>query len=261
MRSVLKQLFVLTVSCAALSAHPGLPLALARADEQKGKVSQGETKAGSEGEDPREKRAFPQGIIAELGNREIWAVVLLAFGFGLVGSFAYELAEERTSKPSPPAASVSEAPPDPPTPKGGFWPRVLLGGFAAVAALYPLRPEGLIGLLGLSLLTGSMGTALFKVLQERVLQLAKTAQLAADLAAKQAALANISQISQEGAARALAPAAEGVTTATAESVVSDAVTLSVIAGVAEAALRSSGGRPGVGNGQRPVDGPSQRGGG
>jgi hypothetical protein len=212
------QLLVLAACCAALSASPAGLHAQDRA---------GEKKPDAPGVSSPADKGFPQKIIDELWDRRVWVVVLVAFVFGAMGSFAYELAEARSPKPPPPAPS----PPD-----RGFWFRVLLGGFAAVAVLYPLRPDGLIGLIGLSVIAGSMGAALFKALQERVLLLARTARLSAAVEADRAMFRDIRQQAREGATQAAAALQDDR-----QPPAAGAVKLSVIAGLAEAGLRVSEG--------------------
>ena len=231
MRRISKTLFVLAISYVALSAHS----TVLHAED-----STLEIKTGTQGRTSARNEGLPQGIIDDLGNWRVWVVLVLAIGFGSLGSLAYELVEGRTSLPSPAPAEPS-APTVPPKPDGGFWPRVLLGGFAAVAVLYPLKPEELIGLIGLSLIAGSMGTALFKTLQERVKELAKTARLASALAANELVLRDIHRLAQEGTASAKASGPETLQISPAKSEGGGVVTLSIIASLAEAGLRSSQG--------------------
>ena len=124
--------------------------------------------------------------------------------------------------------------------RGALWARVWLGGFAAVAVLYPLRPEGLISLVSLSVIAGSMGTALFKILHDRVLQLARTARLGAALAANESMLRDIHKTAQEGAASVRTSNFEATQSPAAESA-GGAGTLSLIASMAAAGVRTSEG--------------------
>ena len=185
MLRVLNPLFMFAVCCVALSIPPTRLHAQDTAAEKK-EGTQNQPSARNEG--------LPQGIIDDLGNWRIWVVLLIAFAFGFMGSYAYERAEAWAPTATPAPADSAALP----APRGALWARVWLGGFAAVAVLYPLRPEGLISLVSLSVIAGSMGTALFKILHDRVLQLARTARLGAALAANESMLRDIHKTAQGG---------------------------------------------------------------
>lgn len=118
-----------------------------------------------------------------LATLTLWQTLGVTLLGGAIGGVVYELlilqgniefphrltAAEQMENPHAIAAYMYDL---------GIWARVIIGAFAAVAALLVVTPESLFKLLATSIIAGSAGTAIFRSLQDRLL---------AALAQKQAA--------------------------------------------------------------------------
>jgi len=115
------------------------------------------------------------GLNAVDFSPDLWLVVLLTITCGGLGGVVFELLNlqgniERPHKPTDDelAAKLAYA-----SRKHvidlGIWARVIVGAAAAPPAMLFLRPETAFGLLAMSVVAGSAGTAVFRSLQERLL--------------------------------------------------------------------------------------------
>jgi hypothetical protein len=140
-------------------------------------------------------------VFGQLKSGRFWLMLLIALVFGGAGGVAYELLIlqgniERYHPAEP--AEVKE-----PYPYAiaknlidlGIWARVIIGALAAVAALWLLTPATALGLIAGSIIAGSVGTSVFRSLQDRLL---------ASLAQKDAEdVRNAAQLQTETVGRAL----------------------------------------------------------
>lgn len=115
------------------------------------------------------------GLNAVDFSPDLWLVVLLTITCGGLGGVVFELLNlqgniERPHKPTDDelAAKLAYA-----SRKHvidlGIWARVIVGAAAAPPTMLFLRPETAFGLLAMSIVAGSAGTAVFRSLQERLL--------------------------------------------------------------------------------------------
>jgi hypothetical protein len=221
----------------------GLPGLLGQATTRATTTTAGSKQGGAQPPTTEPKAKEPNrdltNLFGELKDWEFWAVLFVAFVFGLLGSLAYELfraqgppvpAAPGTPNPAPapmpppnknpapapgPAVAPNPAPvpaapavPNPAPSKGvpktslqplnwDLFSRVFLGGMAAIAVLYLVTPDGLIKLVSLSILAGSMGSTLFVTLQDRVKKATEVAHLTSTLNNTRTVFQSIAQKTQE----------------------------------------------------------------
>ncbi|MEZ4862821.1 MAG: hypothetical protein R3C14_16005 [Caldilineaceae bacterium] len=109
-----------------------------------------------------------------LANLPIWLALSVTLVGGAIGGVVYELlllqgnielphrltAAENFDNPHAIAAYMFDL---------GIWARILIGAFAAVAALLVVTPETFYKLFAASIIAGSAGAAIFRSLQDRLL--------------------------------------------------------------------------------------------
>lgn len=122
----------------------------------------------------------PQGVIkglktTNLGDRELWIVLLLTMLAGGFGGFVFELLNlqgniERKHDPTEDdlAAKFAYASPENVIDLG-VRARIIIGMFAAPPAMLFLQPESVFALIAMSIVAGSAGTGFFRALQDRFL--------------------------------------------------------------------------------------------
>jgi len=110
-----------------------------------------------------------------LGDRELWIVLLLTMVAGGFGGFVFELLNlqgnvERKHDPTDDelAAKFAYARPQNVVDLG-VRARIIIGMFAAPPAMLFLQPESVFGLIAMSVVAGSAGTGVFRALQDRLL--------------------------------------------------------------------------------------------
>lgn len=187
-----------------------------------------------------------ENIYNDLTSWHLWLTVLLAGVCGALGGLVYELValQDRIKLPSRlPAvptgqAANGDAPPGAQFWNLGFLARVLIGGLASISVLYFISPTTGIQLLALSIISGSVGMALFQALQARVEAMLKASQLAAAAQVHQAILDKSNEFK-----KILSPAAQGVAAAGTPSPSEAVAVLDQIGALAQEGLRVAGREP------------------
>jgi hypothetical protein len=114
---------------------------------------------------------MPEQILAGL---PLWLALLLTLSSGAIGGVVYELLILHGNIELPHRLTATEAVDNPHAVAQymydlGIWARVLIGAFAAVAALLVIDPETILTLISSTLIAGSAGTSIFRSLQDRML--------------------------------------------------------------------------------------------
>jgi hypothetical protein len=114
---------------------------------------------------------MPEQILAGL---PLWLALLITLSSGAIGGVVYELLILHGNIELPHRLSAAEAVDNPHAVAQymydlGIWARVLIGAFAAVAALLVIDPETILTLISSTLIAGSAGTSIFRSLQDRML--------------------------------------------------------------------------------------------
>jgi hypothetical protein len=110
-----------------------------------------------------------------LGDRELWIVLLLTMVAGGFGGFVFELLNlqgnvERKHDPTDDELAAKFAYASPRNVVDlGVRARIIIGMFAAPPAMLFLQPESVFGLIAMSVVAGSAGTGVFRALQDRLL--------------------------------------------------------------------------------------------
>ncbi len=114
---------------------------------------------------------MPEQILAGL---PLWLALLITLSSGAIGGVVYELLILHGNIELPHRLTTTEAVDNPHAVAQymydlGIWARVLIGAFAAVAALLVIDPETILTLISSTLIAGSAGTSIFRSLQDRML--------------------------------------------------------------------------------------------
>lgn len=128
-------------------------------------------------------------LMEQLKSLNFWIVVAVTAGFGALGGFVYELLAlhgmiERPHKPE--EGEVDDLPHA--THRFvydlGIGGRLVIGGLAAVVALWVIKPEDTFAWLAIAIVAGSAGISVFRSMQDRLLAVIKAkeaVELKADL--------------------------------------------------------------------------------
>jgi len=114
---------------------------------------------------------MPEQILVGL---PLWLALLITLVSGAIGGVIYELLILQGNIELPHKLTAEEAMDNPHAVAQymydlGIWARVLIGAFAAIAALLVIDPETILRLIASALIAGSAGTAIFRSLQDRML--------------------------------------------------------------------------------------------
>ncbi|MCE7987564.1 MAG: hypothetical protein DYG89_40895 [Caldilinea sp. CFX5] len=109
-----------------------------------------------------------------LANLPLWAALAVTLVGGALGGIVYELLILHGNIEMPHRLTAAEQMENPHAIASymydlGIWARVLIGAFAAVAALVVVNPESVVKLLATAIIAGSAGTSIFRSLQDRLL--------------------------------------------------------------------------------------------
>ncbi len=121
-------------------------------------------------------------LLDELKNVNFWIVVGVTAAFGALGGFVYELLalhgmierahtpEEREVENFPHAIHkfVYDL---------GIWGRLIIGGLAAVVALWVIEPKDTFAWLAIAIVAGSAGISVFRSMQDRLLAVLKAKEV------------------------------------------------------------------------------------
>ncbi len=111
--------------------------------------------------------------LESLANLPLWAALAVTLLGGAIGGVVYELLILHGKIEMPHRLMAAEGLETPPAIASylydlGIWSRVIIGAFAAVAALVVVTPETLIKLLATAIIAGAAGTSIFRSLQDRL---------------------------------------------------------------------------------------------
>ena len=123
---------------------------------------------------PEEALPFAK-LLKDFKSPAFWFTLLVALICGGLGGVVYELLTLQGNVEKPHPANDDEA--SAPLPYAlsrnlvdfGVWARVIIGGLAAVAAIWLLSPKTGLGLVAGAIIAGSAGTSVFRSLQDRLL--------------------------------------------------------------------------------------------
>jgi hypothetical protein len=124
-----------------------------------------------------------EALFDELANWKFWVVLVITLVFGALGGFVYELIAlqgmiERGHTPE--EDEVVDFPHA--THKFvydlGIGARMIIGAMAALIALWVITPDTTFAWLAVAVIAGSAGTAVFRSMQDRLLAVIKTNQVA-----------------------------------------------------------------------------------
>ncbi|MBX3015360.1 MAG: hypothetical protein KF832_27820 [Caldilineaceae bacterium] len=112
--------------------------------------------------------------VETFANLPLWLALVVTLLGGAIGGVVYELLILHGNIEMPHRLTAAEQMENPHAIASymydlGIWARVLIGAFAAVAALVVVNPESLIKLLATAIIAGSAGTSIFRSLQDRLL--------------------------------------------------------------------------------------------
>jgi hypothetical protein len=124
---------------------------------------------------PPDQPLAVEKLLQELKTASFWLTLLVALVFGGAGGVVYELLILQGAIEWPHRTSDTEL--QEPLPYAvagnlldlGVWARVIIGGLAAIAAVWILSPETALGLVAGAIVAGSAGTSVFRSLQDRLL--------------------------------------------------------------------------------------------
>ena len=114
---------------------------------------------------------MPEQILVGL---PLWLTLLITLISGAIGGVIYELLILHGNIEMPHKLTAAESVENPHAVTQymydlGIWARVLIGAFAAIAALLVIDPETILKLIASALIAGSAGTSIFRSLQDRML--------------------------------------------------------------------------------------------